>query len=975
MKLKQLYSCDCHASQPTADNRAWTPKSSDLIFTSRIESRHPFLKQKSSRPIDFDLQVYINRDVEMYCELFDLRIEVTVVDQSLPSFPEMFKQHFGFGWTPITQPLLEKDVELDTPPKMLGNGYVVIVIAAMQQILAHSGSLVRPQRQLIDVCEEAGKHLIATGDESLSRALFMYAHAITVRLAKQDPVSNWACFRRSSLMYQEHLWNWVTHVREEQEFVWRTLCAVAIGRRQRRDGKEEDDFPLIEVLLSSVLGFAKVIHEDSHHDELQAKPRVSALLATTPDDLTCVICFNPLRQPVSFGDGTTVCRRCVAVKRRHLTLFNSVIDTQGDFEPEDEEELVPLFQIFGNSFDVILGKLCALQAANGLQQVLRFKEAGNVKFFGGRYREAIEQYTLGIQSEQVPASLLAVLFSNRSACYRGLNLMAEAQADARLAVKYSNGIWAKAHARLFESFCPIITAEDEEIAEEEYVKCLTHFKPTASSLSDYTQVLLHVEPLAALVRAVVLGYPLGNAYRRVMFHFFNSQADWVMADPTRNARKDTSLLMQLLKELIHATELNNVIKLEAVAPKPRPPVQLTTSDDVLDCILCMGLLCEPVTLPCGHTFCKTCAVRAIDHASAACCPMCRMDLKPMMSTLNEQSMQKELLQDNPFSSGLDQLATNQCLVQFLRKSFPNEYEQRLEQTAREERSVGLRTEPLTDADCVEIPILATGQVCFGRIMLVISEPADRLMMRRLAREIRAEQSKNDEHTAWTGCFGLCWELDGVTLPFGVLVTLEQYETLPSEEYEGCALHMVCFGGKRFHLESSEERDGYQVGVVKLLPKREPHLLPNKEHDAWRSKPNAKQLLKQARETQWKHVNEWPLLCEELLEYWSQYRAKYGDDESVAAELDETPNSAEELLFGLCTVLNVPEPIKYYMLFAPKLQGSFVEEAKFLLRLLCHNPPRKVEKWTSADTAQIQRYEGTVCEWYANLPNCFVGLID
>ena len=35
----------------------------------------------------------------------------------------------------------------------------------------------------------------------------------------------------------------------------------------------------------------------------------------------------------------------------------------------------------------------------------------------------------------------------------------------------------------------------------------------------------------------------------------------------------------------------------------------------LDCILCMKLLYEPVTTPCGHTFCQPCFLRASDHSS------------------------------------------------------------------------------------------------------------------------------------------------------------------------------------------------------------------------------------------------------------------------------------------------------------------------------------------------------------------------
>lgn len=48
--------------------------------------------------------------------------------------------------------------------------------------------------------------------------------------------------------------------------------------------------------------------------------------------------------------------------------------------------------------------------------------------------------------------------------------------------------------------------------------------------------------------------------------------------------------------------------------------RLARVDDV-ECILCMKLLFEPVTTPCGHTFCRGCFARSADHSNK--CPMCR----------------------------------------------------------------------------------------------------------------------------------------------------------------------------------------------------------------------------------------------------------------------------------------------------------------------------------------------------------------
>src|SRR3990167_6026228 len=40
-----------------------------------------------------------------------------------------------------------------------------------------------------------------------------------------------------------------------------------------------------------------------------------------------------------------------------------------------------------------------------------------------------------------------------------------------------------------------------------------------------------------------------------------------------------------------------------------------------ECSLCMKILYQPVTIYCGHTFCRSCLVRTLDHSTK--CPLCR----------------------------------------------------------------------------------------------------------------------------------------------------------------------------------------------------------------------------------------------------------------------------------------------------------------------------------------------------------------
>lgn len=58
----------------------------------------------------------------------------------------------------------------------------------------------------------------------------------------------------------------------------------------------------------------------------------------------------------------------------------------------------------------------------------------------------------------------------------------------------------------------------------------------------------------------------------------------------------------------------------------------------MDCSICSRLLYEPVTTPCGHTFCRSCFARSMDHSSR--CPLCRT-VCPQPHVLPEFSVAEE----------------------------------------------------------------------------------------------------------------------------------------------------------------------------------------------------------------------------------------------------------------------------------------------------------------------------------------------
>ena len=120
-----------------------------------------------------------------------------------------------------------------------------------------------------------------------------------------------------------------------------------------------------------------------------------------------------------------------------------------------------------------------------------------------------------------------------------------------------------------------------------------------------------------------------------------------------------------------------------------------------ECILCLKLLYEPVTTPCGHTFCRPCFARASDHANK--CPMCRTVLHAGRA-----------------------LPVSIVLKNLLERSFPEDY------AARREEEAAAAAVAATAAEHAPLPLFVMNVLLPGeRMALNIFEPRYRLMVRRV----------------------------------------------------------------------------------------------------------------------------------------------------------------------------------------------------------------------------------------------------
>lgn len=186
---------------------------------------------------------------------------------------------------------------------------------------------------------------------------------------------------------------------------------------------------------------------------------------------------------------------------------------------------------------------------------------------------------------------------------------------------------------------------------------------------------------------------------------------------------------------------------------------LRHSDDT-ECVLCMRLMFEPVTTPCGHSFCKPCFSRAMDHGSR--CPQCRTVLH----------------------AGRE-LAVTITLKNLLERSFPEEYEQR----RREEREAAAAA-PAGDAP---LPMFVMSMLLPGeRMALNIFEPRYRLMVRRCMEGNRAfgMATVNRQH-----------QLSEVACE----AEITECQPLPDGRY-----YIEVLGKRRFRPIETWEQDGYRV---------------------------------------------------------------------------------------------------------------------------------------------------------------------
>ncbi|XP_068134485.1 LON peptidase N-terminal domain and RING finger protein 1-like [Hyperolius riggenbachi] len=207
---------------------------------------------------------------------------------------------------------------------------------------------------------------------------------------------------------------------------------------------------------------------------------------------------------------------------------------------------------------------------------------------------------------------------------------------------------------------------------------------------------------------------------------------------------------------------------EEICPSSAFKHLLSLSD--VECSLCIRMFLEPVTTPCGHTFCKECLLRSLDHRPY--CPLCKQSLQ-------------EYLRVGCYS-------ITELLVELMTAVFPSEMSDRKQVHLSE---IAELSNLVSNVPIFVCTVAFPGVAC----PLHVFEPRYRLMMRRCL-------------DTGTKSFGMCLYESGKSFAdYGCMLEILDLSYLP----DGRSL-VETVGRRRFRVLQRGQLDGYHKAEIEYL---------------------------------------------------------------------------------------------------------------------------------------------------------------
>ncbi|XP_037531967.1 LON peptidase N-terminal domain and RING finger protein 3-like, partial [Nematolebias whitei] len=385
-----------------------------------------------------------------------------------------------------------------------------------------------------------------------------------------------------------------------------------------------------------------------------------------------------------------------------------------------------------------------------------------------------------------------ILFSNRSQIHSSLKHHEKALMDAEMACRLMP-LWSKGHvckAQALVSFGRIEEAlreyliclsiePDCRLAKTEAHKLLSEILAPVTDqvpgpISDHSNILSSRAHIKSSLTSPVQTLSPG---------FWSSESPLSVPEVSKRSQEISETMKihdcLLLKRKRRNTEEEQGTKGRQKKSKSEPVHESeslsSVSTDLMDptdleCSLCMRLFYEPVTTPCGHTFCLQCLERCLDHNPK--CPLCKEEL-------SEYLVQR-------------QCCKTEIMKKLISKYLPSEFMERQRVHLEEMAELSNLNK--------NVPIFVC-TMAFPTVPcpLHIFEPCYRLMIRRCME-------------TGTNCFGMCLEdcLKGFA-DYGCLLEIRDVRFFS----DGRSV-VDTIGGRRFKVIQHRERDGYNTADIEYV---------------------------------------------------------------------------------------------------------------------------------------------------------------
>lgn len=306
----------------------------------------------------------------------------------------------------------------------------------------------------------------------------------------------------------------------------------------------------------------------------------------------------------------------------------------------------------------------------------------------------------------------------------------------------------------------------------------------------------------------------------------------------------------------------------------------------LECQVCYQTMLDPLTTSCGHSFCRKCFARAMDHTNH--CPMCRRRLPMLPSRLGEPSNKRITL-----------------LVQHL-----------LTESLAARMAIADREDMVNEE--AEFPLfpctLAYPQM---PTFLHIFEPRYRLMIRR-AVEGGSRKFGMLMHRPY-GAPG-----EPHFMPYGTALYVERVEMLP----DGRSL-IETRGLYKFRVWQTSMLDGYLVGRIQRIDD-----IPIHEEEVLESGETSADVPADADEYARLQYMSTQRLLEHALQFVERARSRSARwlHHRVLAAYGQPPTDAAVFPYWLASVLPIAESEKYLLLPATSVRERLKIAVEWIVRL-------------------------------------------